>query len=312
MLFFLSLILVGEIPLPNLHLCRFQNDVGLFGASNSLAYHWSLSGDLLQTIDVGEGYVTGVTLYNGNYLISMATEEDEFTLIFGAGGEQLGPAGPFVRQFWRIGDQLFGSFVAPNLKRGRYIWQASRLEIKPVIDGLTLAEVPGFGFAKIQHPLSYEFKSLWFWIQENGTILGVHQMVPAILVYSPKTRERERREGVQVPSEVPGIFLENLPNYKQPPTRSYQVTQIKTVTEARSDYMEWYRSFSRIQWFGAYGNGFLLAYGDSVTNGFVLLGPAPEFEVSPFTPVDGEVIGASGSTVYVWNRHDKKIILLTP
>lgn len=223
-------------------------------------WHWNQDGSLINRIGgkgegPGEFMGAGQTLWNGEHYWIIDSQR-LLSSIFDHNGRYLSRKSVYYRQFVHVDGQLF--VVDPS----RYdsfnpnyppILQEIRYQIK---NGELSVEHTDLLFRKIsrqQNELMLNFKLLWAVREGKDRYLVVDQLEPKMGIYDPQARVREKK--LPMRSVFEPKFIPMRLKYWVDPPRAF----IKNVT-IRNEFLRWWQSWSRINYFGRAGEDYVVAY----------------------------------------------------
>ncbi len=223
-------------------------------------WHFDRDGALINRIGgkgegPGEFMGVGESLWNGEYYWIIDSQR-LFSSIFDSEGKYLSKTNIYYRQFVQVDGQLF---VVDPSRYDSYnpnyppVLQEIQYQVQ---DGQLSVEHTDLLFKKIsrrQNELMLNFKLLWAVREGKDRYLVVDQLEPKMWIYDRPTREQEKKAPVNSVFE-PNYIPMNLRYWVDPP-RAF----IKNVT-VRSEFLRWWQSWSRINYFGRVGEDFVIAY----------------------------------------------------
>ena len=240
-----------------------------FAASSRSLYHWDRDGNLVMKVggkEYGDIYLS-TYFFDGEYYwlcLFRPTEREYVSHIFDTDGnlvsENVGPE-YYLRFFRSVDDKLFGSksITEEVLYQEPYLFLANEIDYS-IKDG-NLDVQFGKGFFKVkqqQKDFNYNYKLIWI-AKRNGRYLVLNQVEPRVYIYDEDAIGLELAQGFKIPSEIKYHSLD-LDRYVKPPAKSYVLKKPVPASTYRKMKMQWYLSWSRFLWFGAYQDGFVVAY----------------------------------------------------
>lgn len=301
----------GEITLesaPERVLLPTVSASGILASDGNQVYHWDFEGRLIRQISC-RGLVLAKIHFQGFYLFAEVENETGafFTEIYNNNGMLVGTT-DYHQEFFNLGESLWvlSGLPAELLRKTPHPFLLRQGRLIENAEGKLSIEMKGEPFHKAMprvRELSYNFQRLWV-VQDWADSLVMNQLEPRIYRFSPQTRSQERQEGARAWTSVPFEQLD-LPMFKVV-NQLFKLKKVMPVAEARAAKDAWFRSFSRIEFFGRYLDQYLVSYslpsdvpGESV-RGYVVLDE--DFQrISEFNQIDGIIIGLYGDKLFEWD-----------
>lgn len=236
----------------------FAADGTIIGRTRYQVWHWDKDGRLMRRFcqkGSGPGEVEGLgeVYWTGKHywvVDSMSLQSS----VFDANGRFLSRKNLYFRQLIDVGQRLFSvDYSLANQNIGNFPPNLQELKLK-IVNNQLFVEKTGLVFYKItrrQQDLVMNFKLLWV-VEEGDTFYVVNQVEPKMYIYDRKTREAESKVDLLKPFEAPSVALE-FPRYVPPPKHFTKNRQHRAL-------LEWWRSWSRNNYFGKINDHFVVAF----------------------------------------------------
>lgn len=275
-------------------------------------WHWDAQGKLINVFGgkgegPGEFLFVGTTHWDGTHYWALDAMNAKSS-IFDKEGRFLKQAPFSFRQFVPTEDELFIlDYSAVNTIAGNFPQVLHKVDyaISPQGDlSVRKVEPSSKRVTALQKDFSYNFKLVWM-VREGENYLVVDQLEPKIRIYSPEAIARENQAGDKQPFEPTSMNLQ---------ARQW-VEPIKLPTNPSNErtYIEWWWSWSRINYFGKAGDDYILAYEKPDPND-----PAAAIQIIQRIGKDGRalgdtltlegfVMGVRDNQVYVFKESDSEV-----
>ena len=238
---------------------RLQPD-GSFLANNfHMIYHWDEKGRLIRQMGgrgegPGEFQAISEVLFNGEYywVVDGARMESS---VFDKNGSFLYRSGARSRQFVQAGDQLFMVDNSQFNPHGSDYPQVLQEILLKLDDQSLSVDFKPLRFKKVsqrQKDFRMNFKLVWM-VREGDRYLLVDQLEPKIRIYDKSAIERESQTDLAQPFE-PDFLPLNLKHWVEPPE------SMVSGFANNNKMLQWWQSWSRINFFDHAGDGFVIAY----------------------------------------------------
>jgi len=234
-----------------------QDDTFLLSSSYHV-WHWDQSGKLINRMGgkgqgPGEFIKLSQVLWTGKHYW-IIDGENLMSSVYNAAGKYLYRRPLYFRQFVRAEDQVL------SVDLGEYRWELKNKprtihKIDYNITDTELTVKTDLKFKKVtrqQFNMKLNFKLVWV-VPEGDGYLVVDQLENRVLIYDQKTINREAQVSDNDFFE-PGSFVLRLPGWVDPPER------FEMKGGNRKNFVEWWMSWSRINYFARSGDGYLVAY----------------------------------------------------
>jgi len=223
-------------------------------------WHWDENGKLINQLGAkgegpGEVMFLGQVLWTGDYYWVIDSRKLQSS-VFDKKGRYLYRKPLYYRQFVDIDGELFVlDYSKVNQMQGNYPPTLQKIELKISETELRVTETPLL-FKKVsemQVKFSYNFKLLWG-VREGDTYLIVDQLEPKQWRYSPEVLAQESKVSLTEPFEPPSNPMQ-ASRWVDPPENG-----LPPNTGTDREFMRWWVSWSRVNFFGRLGEDYLLAY----------------------------------------------------
>ena len=259
---------VTEIKLENYH--RFlpqtsynrvflAKDDGFLAITNYQVWHWDANGKVINQFGAkgegpGEFVWVGQVHWDGDHYW-VIDSKNLSSSVFDGKGRYLDRQPIYFRQFVPVQDELFIlDFSKVNQYKGNFPATLKKIDYQIDGNGLSVA-FTGLQFKKVserQKDFHYNFKLVWV-TRDGDDYLVVDQLEPKIRVYSPEAIAREGKTQEDQPFEPPYVNVQARRWVEPPNAPPDNLTNDK-------DFLYWWQSWSRINYFARAGEDFIFAY----------------------------------------------------
>lgn len=272
-------------------------------------WHWDSEGNLINRFGSkgegpGEFQFVGQVLWDGTYYWVVDSRMLESS-VFDNNGRFLFRHPLYFRQFVPVEDEIFVlDFSQLNQRRGNLPTTLQKIEYDVGEKAINVKLVnPRFKkVSERQREFQYNFKLVWV-VREGNEYLVVDQLEPKIWRYSPETIARE--------SKLTEMEL------FEPPYTPFQATRWeeppKSMPASRKsdrEFVVWWRSWSRINYFAKAGNDYMVAYEapdpDSPAESFQVIQRIAKNgkAIGKSMALEGAIMGVRNNQVYIFKEAD--------
>lgn len=168
-----------------------------------------------------------------------------------------------IRYFFQsnLANKIFGSTakVEFDIDYNPFYIAINSFEVTTDNGNLAVTTKPLFGkLAKKIQVLNYNFKNMWVYFNEPISYL-VNECEPRVYLYDKSSIKAEKASGTKIASHTPYTAL-ILPKYVPSPDMVFSLTKPVHKDKLSEMYTNWWKSWSRITWFGQHKNGFVISY----------------------------------------------------
>lgn len=236
----------------------FAKDGTIIGRAKYQIWHWDKDGRLIRRFcqkGSGPGEVEGLgeVYWTGKFYWVIDSLSLQST-VFDANGRYLSRKNLYFRQLINVGEQVFAvDYSQANQNIGNHPRNLQEIRFR-LDNNQLMVEKTGLLFYKLttrQQDMVMNFKLLWV-VQEGDTYFVVNQLEPRMYVYDRKTRDAEAKIDALKPFEAPFVSIE-FPQYAPPPKHFTKNRQQRAL-------LDWWNSWSRINYFGKINDHFVLAF----------------------------------------------------
>lgn len=238
---------------------KLAHDGSFLVFSQYHVWHWDRDGRLIQKLGgrgEGPGEFMGVSevFWDGEHYWVIDGKRLSST-VFDKNGRYLFRQPQYYRQFVRAGERMFlldysrldpaSPVYAQVLHEMNYAISDERLDV----------DFTGFSFKRIselQMKLQMNFKLVWI-VPDGERLLVVDQLEPKIRIYDDAAIKAEDELSDKRPFE-PGFIPIQTRGWVDPPEDGFK------DFHTNRDFLVWWNSWSRINYFGEIGDDFLVAY----------------------------------------------------
>jgi len=279
--------------------------------TNYQVWHWNAQGEVIAQFGAkgegpGEFVWAGQVHWDGEYYWVIDSKSLSSS-VFDRQGKYLDRKPVYFRQFVPVQDELFIlDFSKVNQWDGNFPTTLQKITYRVDEDGLSVELTP-LRFKKVsqrQKDFHYNFKLVWV-ARDGQDYLVVDQLEPKIWVYSPETIERERSTPEDRPFEPPYVNVQAR-RWVEPPK------SMPGNIKSDKDFLYWWQSWSRINYFARAGETFIFAYEipdeDDPSESLQVIqriGRDGRAKGKPLI-LNGFIMGVRGDQVYLFDEEDSE------